>query len=111
MRKEKVWYEKLGYKYNPFTIKPGFFDDEVVGYDKEVEKLIKQLNTHTMVFLEGEYGQGKTTILKYLINEFSGKKKVIYINIDFFEERRVFTDARTNSFSMHRLQSNQLHRN
>jgi len=80
MRKEKVWYEKLGYKYNPFTIKPGFFDDEVVGYDKEVEKLIKQLNTHTMVFLEGEYGQGKTTILKYLINEFSGKKKVIYIS-------------------------------
>ncbi len=80
MRKEKVWYEKLNYSYNPFIIKPGFFDDEVVGYDKQVENLIKKLNTHTMIFLEGEYGQGKTTILKYLINEFSGKQKMIYIS-------------------------------
>lgn len=75
-----IWYEELGYVYNPFTIKPGFFDDEVVGYDKDIEGLIKKLNTHVMIFLEGEYGQGKTTILKYLINEFSGKNKVIYIS-------------------------------
>lgn len=75
-----IWYEELGYAYNPFTIKPGFFDDEVVGYDKDVEALVKKLSGHTMVFLEGEYGQGKTTILKYLVNEFSGKNKVIYIS-------------------------------
>jgi len=80
MRKETIWYEELGYVYNPFTIKPGFFDDEVIGYDKHVENLVKKLNSHVMMFLEGEYGQGKTTILKFLINEFSGKNKVIYIS-------------------------------
>lgn len=80
MPKELLWYEKLGYAYNPFTIKPGFFDDEVVGYDKEVDKLVNSLNEDEMYFLEGDFGLGKTTIIRYLINEFSGNKKVIYIS-------------------------------
>ncbi|MBN1175903.1 hypothetical protein JXA48_04635 [Candidatus Woesearchaeota archaeon] len=80
MPKELLWYEKLGYAYNPFTIKPGFFDDEVVGYDKEVDKLVDSLTEDEMYFLEGDFGLGKTTILRYLINEFSGRKKVIYIS-------------------------------
>ena len=79
MRKT-TWYEKLNYVYNPFTIKPGFFNDEVIGYDKEIETLIKWVNKGEFAFLEGEYGQGKTTILKYLINEFEGRRPVIYIS-------------------------------
>lgn len=77
---KSIWYEELGYVYNPFTIKPGFFDDEVIGYDKPVEDLVKKLNSHIMMFLEGDYGQGKTTILKFLINEFAGHSRVIYIS-------------------------------
>jgi replication-associated recombination protein RarA len=79
MRKE-LWYETLGYAYNPFTIKPGFFDDEVVGYDKEIDKVVDLLDEGNMVFLEGEFGQGKTTILKYLINEFRGQSRIVYIS-------------------------------
>lgn len=75
-----TWYEKLGYLYNPFTIKPGFFNDEVIGYDAEIEQLIDLLKSGEVAFLEGEYGQGKTTILKYLINEFSQNRDVIYIS-------------------------------
>lgn len=80
MSKEQQWYEEIGYVYNPFTIKPGFFDDEVVGYDKIVDKMIKNLSNHGMYFLEGAYGQGKTTILKYLINEFKGQNRLIHIS-------------------------------
>lgn len=82
MREEKQnpWYEKLGYAYNPFIIKPGFFDDEVVGYDGEVDLLVKKLQTKTMYFLEGEFGLGKTTMLHYLINEFKDNNRVIYIS-------------------------------
>ncbi len=81
MRKKiDLWYETLGYAFNPFTIKPGFFDDEVIGYDREIDTLIKKLSENKMYFLQGNFGQGKTTILKFLINEFSGKFKVIYIS-------------------------------
>ncbi len=79
MHKE-VWYEKIGYAYNPFIIKPGFFDDEVVGYDAQVDKLVDMLQNGEMAFLEGHFGLGKTSIIKYVINEFSGKNKVIYIS-------------------------------
>lgn len=76
----KTWYQELGYRYNPFTIKPGFFSDEVIGYDKEVDKIITLLDEGNVVFLEGQYGQGKTTTVEYIINEFAGKRKVLYVS-------------------------------
>ncbi len=79
-KKEALWYETLGYAYNPFIIKPGFFDDEVVGYDKEIDSLVKKLSSHAMFFLEGDFGLGKTTMLRYLINEFAGQHRVVYIS-------------------------------
>ncbi|MGE0793369.1 MAG: hypothetical protein AB7V77_04305 [Candidatus Woesearchaeota archaeon] len=79
MNKE-IWYEKLGFKENPFSIKPAFFDDEIIGYDKEVDTLSKKLKKKNMFFLEAEYGKGKSTIIAYLINEFKGKNKIIYIS-------------------------------
>jgi predicted AAA+ superfamily ATPase len=75
-----TWYEQLNYIYNPFTIKPGFFNDEVIGYDKEIETLVEWVHQGKVAFLQGEYGQGKTTILKYLINEFKDQRDVIYIS-------------------------------
>jgi chromosomal replication initiation ATPase DnaA len=75
-----IWYKELGYAYNPFTIKPGFFDDEVVGYDKEIETLIDWLKEDSMCFLEAEYGLGKSTILKFLINEFRGDYRIAHIS-------------------------------
>ncbi|MCF7798273.1 hypothetical protein K9M74_00045 [Candidatus Woesearchaeota archaeon] len=79
-KKAPLWYESLGYAYNPFIIKPGFFDDEVVGYDKEIDNLVTKLTSPVMYFLEGDFGLGKTTMLRYVINEFAGQKKVLYIS-------------------------------
>ncbi|MFP4523390.1 MAG: hypothetical protein ACOCQQ_02555 [Candidatus Nanoarchaeia archaeon] len=76
----KTWYKKLGYAYNPFTIKPGFFDDEVVGYDKEIETLVFWLKNEKLCFLQAEYGLGKSTILKYLVNELKEDFKIAYIS-------------------------------
>jgi len=80
MSEGKIWYEKLGYSYNPFTIKPGFFDDEIIGYDDEVDMLIEKLSDSNMCFLEADFGKGKSTILTYIINEFAGKNRIIHIS-------------------------------
>ena len=79
MSKQQLWFEKIGFTHNPFTIKPGFFDDEVVGYDDEVDTLISKIENDEMIYLEGSYGQGKTTILTYIINEFKGRNRIIKI--------------------------------
>ena len=66
---KEMWYTKLGYAHNPFIIKPGFFDDEVVGYDSEVDKLVSLLKDGEMAFLEGHFGLGKTSILKTQVSK------------------------------------------
>lgn len=78
--KTELWYKKLGYVENPFSIKPAFFNDEVVGYDAEVDSLIKKLAKGEVCFLEAEFGKGKSTIIKYVINEFVNHNKIIHIS-------------------------------
>ena len=76
----KPWFAELGYAHNPFIIKPAFFDDEVHGYDKEIDQLVERLKDRTMNFLEGDYGLGKTSIVQYLINELKGSFRIIYVS-------------------------------
>jgi len=80
MSNTDTWYNELGYAYNPFTIKPGFFDDEVFGYDDEIDDLILALQGKSMNFLEGDFGLGKTTIVKYIINELKGVYRIAHIS-------------------------------
>ncbi len=81
-----TWYNELGYKKNPFSIKPNtkyklFFDD------KDVLGLIKKsLEANHNVLLKGVYGTGKTTILKQIIKLYGGKRKIFYYNAFSKEE-------------------------
>lgn len=76
--KTKTWYESLGFYSNPFSIKPAAFHDELFGYEDLLGKIDSKLNEGSVIFLSGQYGAGKTTILKRIINRFKGKKKIIY---------------------------------
>ncbi len=71
-----VWYKSLGFKTNPFSIKPAFMHDEVIAYD--LESIYNKIDYGEVIFIEGPYGSGKSTILKNIINEFGGKKQVVY---------------------------------
>lgn len=71
-----IWYRSLGFKRNPFTIKPAFMHDEVIAYD--LESIYNKVDYGEVIFIEGPYGSGKSTILKNIINEFGGKKQVVY---------------------------------
>lgn len=75
---ESLWFKKYGFFSNPFSIKPAPFDFKVVGQDKILEELYYKIPNGNMTFIEGKFGNGKTTILKHLINKFRGDKKVIY---------------------------------
>ncbi|MEK6917174.1 MAG: AAA family ATPase [Nanoarchaeota archaeon] len=75
-----MWYKKLGFHENPFSIKPGVFHHELIAYD--LGYIYKKIKNAEMIFIEGEYGTGKTTILKNIIGEFRGKNKIIYFSFN-----------------------------
>ncbi|MFH1972002.1 MAG: hypothetical protein ABIJ18_00830 [archaeon] len=82
-----LWFRELGFFNNPFSIKPAFFSDKVIGYESLIDEVSYGILNKRMVFLEGEYGEGKTTILKRIINDFGGKKQVIYYSCNRIEAR------------------------
>ncbi len=80
----ELWYKKLGFYNNPFSIKPAAFDDELVAYD--LSFIYKKVDKGEMVFIEGEYGSGKTTILKNIIGHYKGKNRMIYYSFNNADE-------------------------
>lgn len=75
-----TWYNNLGYKENPLSIKPNpkynlFFDDKNLKED-----IISNINKNKNVILRGVFGTGKTSILKQIIKEHGGKNKIYYFN-------------------------------
>lgn len=79
-----VWYKELGFSNNPFSIKPGAFSSEIIGYD--LSEILKKIEDSKVLFIEGEYGFGKTSILKHIIRQFGGRKKVAYYNCNRADE-------------------------
>jgi len=86
----KMWYNELGFHSNPFSIKPAAFHNELFGNKATINKIIKKLKKPGMVCIFGEFGSGKTTVLKKIIREFRSddfkSKKIIYYNCNQSEE-------------------------
>ena len=75
-----IWYRKLGFFSNPFSIKPGGMLSNVVAYDMPF--IYEKIDNAETVFIEGEYGTGKTTILKNIVNRYKGRNKIIYYSFN-----------------------------
>jgi ABC-type ATPase with predicted acetyltransferase domain len=80
----EVWYKKLGFYSNPFNIKPAAFHEELVAYD--LSSIYKKIEKGDMLFIEGEYGSGKTTILKNIIARFKGRNRIVYYSFNTGEQ-------------------------
>lgn len=78
--KQSVWFRELGFYSNPFSIKPAAFHDTLYGYDSVIEEVSYNMLKGKIVIVEGDYGFGKTTILRHILHDFGGKKQVIYYN-------------------------------
>jgi predicted AAA+ superfamily ATPase len=78
--KKEAWYNHLGFYNNPFSIKPSAFNDELEGDNDNVVEINIKIMKSEFVLIYGPYGSGKTSILKKIINEFKGRKQLIYYN-------------------------------
>ncbi|MBN2422817.1 ATP-binding protein [Candidatus Woesearchaeota archaeon] len=81
----EIWYRKLGFYNNPFSIKPARFHDELIAYD--LNYIYKKIDNGEMLFIDGTYGTGKTTILKNIINRYRGRRRVVYYNYNKGEKK------------------------
>lgn len=84
MKEKDVWFRRLGFYNNPFSIKPASFNDELFGYS--LEEVNGKIVQGKILFIQGEFGKGKTTILKKLIRDFGGRKKLVYYSCNRTED-------------------------
>ncbi len=71
-----VWFRKLGFSRNPFTIKPAAFSYELFGAN--IDGVLSGVEEGKVLFVEAPLGYGKTTLLKSIISRFGGRKRVVY---------------------------------
>ncbi|MDD4878449.1 MAG: hypothetical protein PHO02_05440 [Candidatus Nanoarchaeia archaeon] len=87
MRETELWYRKIGFAENPFSIKPGIYSDSVYGYSNVISEVAKGVLAGKIQFVRGNYGNGKSTMLKYLLRKFGGKGKLAYFSCNRLEDR------------------------
>jgi energy-coupling factor transporter ATP-binding protein EcfA2 len=89
--KIETWYNKVGFYSNPFSIKPAAFSDELFGFEEAVDQLIEDIGNGSFYLITGTYGNGKTTLLKRIVNNLRGRRVIYHnylksnSNIDFEE--------------------------
>lgn len=74
------WFEELDFYENPFSTDPVKSAKKLVGADALLNELFYRVEAGSIMFIEGEDGLGKTSLLKQVIRRFKGKKKVIYFD-------------------------------
>ena len=82
--KEETWYEELGFEENPFSMKPRATD--MVGQEKTNQEILDKIESGQVILLRGNYGSGKTTTLKTIIDKYLGEGKIIYYGCNTTEK-------------------------
>jgi replication-associated recombination protein RarA len=72
-----AWFQDLGFKRNPLGIKPTE-DNNLLGYEKMMQRIVYQLKIGNVIFLEGGYGTGKSSILRSIRKTF--RDNILYFN-------------------------------
>ena len=73
-----TWFEELGFYQNPLSTKPAAFHDDVLGHEQEYLTIRYEVANGSTIGIFGAYGTGKTTMLKRIINDFGGRRRVVY---------------------------------
>ena len=81
---ENLWYKRIGFETNPFSIKPIHFNDNL--QSSKTNQLLEKIALGKILFIEGEYGTGKSSTLQAIIKKFGGKKQILYYNCNTTED-------------------------
>jgi replication-associated recombination protein RarA len=65
----KIWYTRLGFKTNPLTVKPMAGDEQLLNLEELKKKIYNLLYLGSIVYLVGDMGTGKTTIVKWILKK------------------------------------------
>jgi type II secretory pathway predicted ATPase ExeA len=77
--RNNIWYKKNGFNKNPLSVKPGL--SKLIGYEKEIDELEKDLGKKQSIWeIQGEYGTGKTTILKGILKKYDKNHRIVYFS-------------------------------
>jgi len=79
-------------KKNLFNLNPLETDFELIGRDLETKEILYRILSSGMLLVEGNTGSGKTALLKYAIDNFKGKGKVIYLDCQRLNKRLNISD-------------------
>ncbi len=101
MSQTELWYNKLGFFNNPFSIKPAAFHSEIIGY--ELDEIFGKIESGSVIYICGPMGVGKTTILKNVLSKFGGKGRVIYTSSNTSDKKTNFRQLLVNTSFMNRL--------
>jgi predicted AAA+ superfamily ATPase len=75
------WFKNYKLKENPLFQSPLKRNDTLRNYSNEKDNFLYLVNSGSILLFLGGKASGKTTILKYLIDNFKGKSKLIYIDL------------------------------
>ncbi len=77
-----MWYKRYGWPKNPFEVK---CSKEVIGLEKEKQKLLDYVNSGDACIILGDSGVGKTSLMKWLEKSLL-RYKMNYINSEEMNE-------------------------
>lgn len=85
MKGKEIWYRQLGFAENPFSIKPAIYNDGLYGYPHVISEVVKCVESGKIAFIRGDYGNGKSTLLKQLLRKFGGQGRLAYFSCNRLE--------------------------
>ena len=74
--KQNLWYNELGFNENPFSIKS--LKSELEANELLIRDVVNKINLGEIVLVYGDYGTGKSSLLKTIMKEINGK--IAYYN-------------------------------
>ncbi|MDI3473902.1 MAG: Double zinc ribbon [Candidatus Woesearchaeota archaeon] len=74
------WFKEKGFEDNPLGIDTVGTIYDMADRENETKELLDRILSKNIVVIEGGQGVGKTMLLMYVVDNFKGKGKVIYVN-------------------------------
>ena len=80
------WFRKLGYYKNPLETNGLITADAPLRYEDKVKDLLYFIESGSLVIIKGPKHSGKTWLASQIISKHKGKGKVIYLDLDKYND-------------------------